>query len=125
MNGGNGIAVIRQGSKTDFFGAWLMRSAMTVLLAYLAAQAHEQTDYARKTAEDSKSSNEAVIKIKADLDVRLPRMERDIQTLNDKSAKAVTDEQLKAAELRVNAEFTKQLNEQLKKRGLRITTPDN
>lgn len=118
----NGL-VIRQGSKTDFAGAWFMRTVMVVLLGYIATQAHQQTAAANQTATDSKSSNEAVIKIKADLEARLPRIEKDIQTLNEKSAKAVTDEQLKAAEMRVNAEFTKQLNEQLKKRG-RITTPD-
>lgn len=116
MNGGNGYYPfpIRQGSKRDFAGAWLHRGIVLFLLGFVATSTNDAAKDARSTAKDSKSSNEAVIKIKADLDILLPRIEQDIKMLNDKSAHAVTDEQLKEAEQRVSNTFRKQLDEQIK-----------
>lgn len=116
--------VIRQGSKTDFAGAWLVRTVLVALVGYMASQQHEQTVAAHETANASRSSNEAVIKIKADLDIKLPRIEQDMKEMKEKSASYINIDQLNSAEKRVREDFTKQLNDQLKKKRL-ITNPGN
>lgn len=120
MSNGNGYYPfpIRQGSKKDFAGAWLVRGIVLLLLGFVATSTHDASRDAKETSKDAKSSNEAVIKIKADLDIRLPRIEQDIKTLNDKSAHAVTDAQLEEAKKQV----IKIIDEQIKNKG-RITTP--
>lgn len=117
MSNSNGF----EGTKKDFASAWIFRAVVIALIGYTANQQHDQTAQQREqtvamraVAASSQSSNEAVIKIKADLDIRLPRIEQDIQRLNDKSVHAVTDDQLKAAEMRVRDDFKKLLDDQIK-----------
>lgn len=115
----NGL-VLRQGSKADFRGAWIMRLFQAALATITAAAViwFGKVIYAGVMY----------------LVVTVPPLQASMNKMNDRLAALETSSgeyvkqkdlkrELSEAEMRVRNDFTKQLNEQLKRKG-RVVTPD-
>lgn len=120
MNNGYYPFPIRQGSSKDFIGAWIMRILGTVLAAaiiWLCGLILSAVMYLVNTLPPMQRDVSELKRDVSELKIAQAASKQEIQT-----AAGLAKQELIDAERRVKNEFTKLLNEQLKKRG-RITTP--
>lgn len=120
MNNGYYPFSMRQGSKLDFAGAWLSRILQTVFAAailWVCKLILAAVMYLVNTLPPMQRDVSELKRDVSELKLAQAASKQEIQTAAGQAKQELID-----AERRVKNEFTKLLNEQLKKKG-RITTP--